>query len=113
MNLDRLNKQSDPYPDGIFDFLERITINSQRGRIIFPVIEPFGSNLERQMNGDANAIAKYVFRSLYNDTKTVAEQDAEKNKFLLQGSYKGSSNSEISLDAPNISRGSVKVMAGR
>ena len=45
MNLDHLNKQLDPYPDGIFDFLEKITINSARGRIIFPVIEPFGSNL--------------------------------------------------------------------
>ncbi|HEY3388456.1 MAG TPA: cell surface protein SprA, partial [Prolixibacteraceae bacterium] len=112
MNLDNLNKQLDPYPDGIFDFLERITINSQRGRIIFPVIEPFGSNLERQLKGDAGAISKYVFRSLYDKTKTVAEQDAEKNKFRLIGSYKGSSNTEISLDAINITRGSVKVMAG-
>ena len=112
MNLDHLNKQLDPYPDGIFDFLERITINSQRGRIIFPVIEPFGSNLERQFNGDATSIKKYVFRSLYDKTKTVAEQDAEKNKFRLIGSYKGSSNTEISLDAINITRGSVKVLAG-
>jgi len=112
MNLDNLNKQLDPYPDGIFDFLERITINSQRGRIIFPVIEPFGSNLERQLKGDAGAISKYVFRSLYDKTKTAAEQDAEKNKYRLLGSYKGSSNTEISLDAINIARGSVKVMAG-
>jgi cell surface protein SprA len=112
MNLDHLNKQLDPYPDGIFDFLEKITINSQRGRIIFPVIEPFGSNLERQLKGDASAINKYVFRSLYDKTKTVAEQDAEKNKYRLIGSYKGSSNTEISLDAINITRGSVKVMAG-
>lgn len=112
MDLDKLNNQMDPYPDGNFDFLESITINSQRGRIIFPVIEPFGSNLEKQMKGDANAIKKYVYRSLYDDTKTVAEQDAEKNKFSIEGSYKGSSNSEISLDAPNITRGSVKVMAG-
>ena len=112
MNLDHLNKQLDPYPDGIFDFLEKTTINSQRGRIIFPVIEPFGSNLERQLAGDAAAIKKYVFRSLYDNTKTVAVQDAEKNKYQLIGSYKGSSNTEISLDAINISRGSVKVMAG-
>jgi cell surface protein SprA len=112
MNLDHLNKQLDPNPDGIFDFLEQVTINSQRGRIIFPVIEPFGSNLERQLNGDANSINKYVFRSLYDKTKTAAEQDAEKNKYRLIGSYKGSSNTEISLDAPNIARGSVKVMAG-
>lgn len=112
MNLDHLNKQLDPYPDGIFDYLERITINSSRGRIIFPVIEPFGSNLEQQLKGDASAIKKYVFRSLYDKTKTVAGQDAEKNKFRLLGSYKGSSNTEISLDAINITRGSVKVLAG-
>ena len=112
MNLDNLDKQLDPYPDGVFDFLERITINSQRGRIIFPVIEPFGSNLERQLKGDGAAISKYVFRSLYDKTKTAAEQDAEKNKYRLLGSYKGSSNTDISLDAINIARGSVKVMAG-
>ena len=112
MNLDRLNKQLDPYPDGIFDFLERLTVYSQKGRIIFPVIEPFGSNLERKLNGDAAAIKKYVFRSLYDNTKTVAEQDAEKNKFRLIGSFKGSSSTELSLDAINLTRGSVKVMAG-
>ncbi len=112
MNLDHLNKQFDPYPDGIFDFLEQITVNSQRGRIIFPVIEPFGSNLERQFSGDAGAISKYVFRSLYDKTKTAAVQDAEKNKYRLTGSYKGSSSTDISLDAINIARGSVKVLAG-
>ena len=112
VNLDHLNKQLDPYPDGVFDFLEKVTINSQRGRIMFPVIEPFGSNLERQLNGDAASINKYVFRSLYDNTKTVAIQDAEKNKYKLIGSYKGSSTSEISLDAINIARGSVKVLAG-
>ena len=78
VNLDHLNKQLDPYPDGVFDFLERVTINSQRGRIMFPVLEPFGSNLERQLKGDATSINKYVFRSLYDNTKTVAIQDAEK-----------------------------------
>lgn len=112
MNLDRLDKQLDPNPDGVFDYLEKITINSQRGRIIFPVIEPFGSNLERQLKGDAGSIAKYVFSSLYANTKTAAVQDAERNKYRLTGSYKGTSTSEISLDSPNITRGSVKVMAG-
>lgn len=112
MNLDRLDKQLDPYPDGIFDFIEKITINSQRGRIIFPVIEPFGSNLARQLNGNTASINKYVFQSLYDSTKTVAAQDAEKNKYKLVGSFKGSSTSDISLDALNIARGSVKVLAG-
>ena len=112
MNLDRLDKQLDPYPDGIFDFIEKITINSQRGRIIFPVLEPFGSNLSKQMAGNTASINKYVFQSLYDSTKTVAAQDAEKNKYKLTGSFKGSSTSDISLDAINIARGSVKVLAG-
>ena len=112
MNLDNLNSQHDPYPDGVFDFVDRITIDAQKGRIIFPVVQPFGSNLEKKFNGDAAAIKRYVYSSLYNNTRTVAEQDAEKNKYHLKGSYKGLSNSEISLDAINITRGSVKVMAG-
>ncbi|MEK7719232.1 MAG: cell surface protein SprA, partial [Bacteroidota bacterium] len=112
MNLDNLNSQLDPYPDGVFDFVDRITIDAQKGRIIFPVVQPFGSNLEKKFNGDAAAIKRYVYSSLYNNTRTVAEQDAEKNKYHLKGSYKGLSNSEISLDAINIARGSVKVMAG-
>ena len=112
MNLDNLNSQLDPYPDGIFDFVDRITVDAQKGRIIFPVVQPFGSNLEKKFNGDAAAIKRYVYTSLYNNTKTVAEQDAERNKYHLKGSYKGLSNSEISLDAINITRGSVKVTAG-
>ena len=112
MNLDNLNSQLDPYPDGIFDFVDRITVDAQKGRIIFPVVQPFGSNLEKKFNGNAGAIKRYVYTSLYNNTKTVAEQDAERNKYHLKGSYKGLSNSEISLDAINITRGSVKVTAG-
>ena len=30
MNLDNLNSQLDPYPDGVFDFVDRITIDAQR-----------------------------------------------------------------------------------
>lgn len=112
MNLDNMNSQHDPYPDGIFDFIDQVTIDAQRGRIIFPVVQPFGSNLEKKFGGNAAAIGKYVYSSLYNSTRTVAEQDAEKNKYHLRGSYKGLSSSEISLDAINIARGSVKVMAG-
>ena len=41
-----------------------------------------------------------------------ARQVAEKNKFMLRGSYKSASGSEIRLNAYNIPRGSVKVTAG-
>src|SRR5690606_2835037 len=60
MNLDKLNKQLDPYKDGVFDYIEGITVQSNRGRIIFPVIEPFGSHLADSLQNPA-LIEKYTF----------------------------------------------------
>ncbi|MFA6127617.1 MAG: cell surface protein SprA [Bacteroidales bacterium] len=116
LNLDKLNSQLDPQPDGIFDFVDQVTVNATKGRIIFPVLEPFGSYLRKKIEGgiaDNKAIAdKYVFEELYTQTQTVAKQTAEKNKFLMRGSFKSSSSSEIRLNAMNIPQGSVVVTAG-
>lgn len=111
MNLDKLNKQQDPYPDGVFDYIEGITVRSNNGRIIFPVLEPFGQHLADSIL-DQTLIEKYTFQSLYDSTRTVAEQDAEHNKFRIMGSYKGASSSDIMLNTFNLAQGSVKVTAG-
>ena len=50
MGLDNLNSQLDREPDGVFDFIDDVTVMSARGRIVFPVIEPFGSHLRKQIN---------------------------------------------------------------
>lgn len=110
MNLDRLNAKNDPYPDGIFDFLEGYTIDAQNGRLIFPVVEPFGSHLREKIGGGAVA-EKYVYQELYDSTLTVARQFPEKNKFRMNGEYRGASGSGISLNAMNVARGSVRVTA--
>ncbi len=113
MNLDNLNSQNDPQPDGVFDYLEGTTIRSSNGRIIFPVLEPFGSHLRTKFNpGDPLANA-YVFDPLYDSTKTTAQQQfPHLNKFTLKGTYQSSSSSEISLNAFNIPQGAVSVTAG-
>ncbi len=97
MNLDRLNRQNDPYPDGIFDFVDGFTINSADGYIIFPVLEPFGSHLDKEIGDDIIA-EKFVFRELYDSTLTVARQFPEKNKFRLRGEYRGASGSVFNDD---------------
>lgn len=116
MGLDNLNSQLDPYPDGLFDYIEGITINSQGGRIIFPVREPFGSHLKKKITeGDASlerTAEDYVFQELYDSTQSKASQIAEKNKFKLKGKYKSSSSNEYSLNAVSIPQGSVTVTAG-
>ncbi|MEO6838157.1 MAG: cell surface protein SprA, partial [Ginsengibacter sp.] len=44
-NLDRLNSQNDPQPDGVFDYIEGYTVLSQYSRIIFPLLQPFGRDI--------------------------------------------------------------------
>lgn len=112
MNLDAMNSNMDPYPDGVFDFIDGTTILPQNGRVIFPVLEPFGAHLKYKLNNQQTLIKKYVFQELYDSTQTLASQTAEKNKFRLVGSYKSSSSSEISLNAMNIPQGSVVVTSG-
>lgn len=111
LNLDNLNSNLDPGADGMFDFIEGVTINSANGRIIFPVLEPFGSDLAKKI-GDPDLIERFVYQELYDSTLTKAREVAEKNKFSLMGTYQSSSGSEISLNAFNIPRGSVVVTAG-
>ena len=55
---------------------------------------------------------KYAFTELYDSTKTVAKQIAEKDKYMLVGQYSGSSANVISLGAYNVPQGSVVVTAG-
>ncbi|MFO7575366.1 MAG: cell surface protein SprA [Bacteroidales bacterium] len=111
LGLDNLNSQLDRESDGVFDFIEDITINSNRGRIIFPVLEPFGEHLASKIT-DPGIAEKYIFRELYDSTQTVARQIAEKNKFLIRGQYASASGSEIRLNVANIPQGAVKVTAG-
>lgn len=111
MNLDRLDNNNKPNPNGYFDFVEGYTIESQTGRIYFPVAEPFGTHLRRVIGSEKVADA-YCYPELYDSTKTIASQIAEHNKFVIRGEYKASKSEEISLGSTNIPRGSVVVTAG-
>lgn len=111
LNLDNLNNQLDAFSDGVFDFIEGVTINSASGKIIFPVLEPFGRDLASRI-GDPAIAQKYVFQELYDSSLTKARQVADKNKFIIGGTYKSAGGSEIFLNAPNIPKGAVVVTAG-
>ncbi|RVU02128.1 cell surface protein SprA [Mucilaginibacter limnophilus] len=112
--VDRLNQQNDEQPDGYFDFLEGITIDSQQGRIMFPQVEPFGADLRAQLAGEpAELINRYVFDSLYTVQKTIAQQNYPNlNRYVIKGTYSSQGGSEFLLNAVNIPQGSVVVTAG-
>ena len=111
MGLDRIDSNGEAVSDGIFDFIEGYTIQTSNGKIIFPVAEPFGSNLRRAIGNDALA-EPYVYQELYDSTLVVAKQFADKNKFTLSGRYSSGRGSQINLGAMNVPRGSVVVTAG-
>lgn len=113
--LDNLNQQSDKQPDGYFDFLEGVTIDSQNGRIVFPTIEPFGSDLASKFTaGETDLAKRYVYQPLYDSTKTIAQQYFPAlNRYVIKGTYTSTGGSEYQLNAVNIPQGSVTVTAGQ
>ncbi|MDE6525306.1 MAG: cell surface protein SprA, partial [Paramuribaculum sp.] len=111
MGLDRLDSNREGNPDGFFDFIEGYTVQTSTGKVIFPVAEPFGSNLVERI-GSQEAAAPFVYQELYDSTLVVARQFADKNKFVITGEYRASGGAQIRLDAMNVPRGSVVVTAG-
>ncbi len=113
INLDRLNNQLDPQPDGVFDYVEGFTVYSQYSRVMFPVLEPFGRDLAKgiYLNPSNPAIKDSLYYALYDSIKAVAQQYPNLNRFVLKGSAKISGSADISIGY-NIPKGSVTVSAG-
>lgn len=139
--LDRLNPQDEKKPDGFFDFQAEdqpfgtssntssnaslsgfamqsrkgyITIDPLNGRIIFPVVEPFGRDLAAQFSpAEALLAAKYTYPALYDSTQVVARQlFTKQNRYVLKGNYQSEVSSDFSLNSINVPEGSVRVFAG-
>jgi cell surface protein SprA len=116
LGVDRLNVQLEPQPDGFYDFVENVTIDAAKGRVILPLVEPFGKDLAAAFDAAGptpEAVKRrYVFSPLYDSTRAWAQQFPELNRYRLVGRFQSSSGSEISVGAMNLPPGSVRVMAG-
>ncbi|MEO7984773.1 MAG: cell surface protein SprA, partial [Bacteroidota bacterium] len=131
VNLDRLNNQNDPQPDGVFDYLENFTVISPQSRVIFPVLEPFGHDLDYVFSTQDQR-NRFLYYPLYDTIKAIAQTYANLNRFKLVGKSRssgtvpgnpangitgnnnlpgGSTSSDYQLGY-NIPRGSVSVTAG-
>ena len=113
LGADRLDNNNKVHSNGYFDFVEGYTVSN--GRVFFPEAEPFGRYLYNQLVAKGvspEKAAKYSYTELYDSTKTVAKQIAEKDKYRLTGQFRGTSANVISLGAYNVPQGSVVVTAG-
>ena len=123
LNLDNVNPNNDQNADGNFDFFPGITIDPELGKVIFPVVEPFGNYLRSQFDtlgttpgsdpaNERLLARKYVYDALYNQVQSDAQQVTEKDKFVLRGRFQATATDEITLPGLGIAQGSVRVRAG-
>ena len=113
IGVDRLDQSlfNIPEGDGYFDYVEGATVNSEKGYIIFPTVEPFGDDLALKLSHVDDEI--YIFKELYQETKSEAKNNYQsKDKYLIKGYHKSETSNGIPLNAFNVPKGSVNVTAG-
>jgi cell surface protein SprA len=94
LGLDRVDDAGTGGPDGKFDFSDQ-TIDKDRGEIIFPWLEPFREgflNYKELQNA-----SDYTFGDVYDTTIFYAQQNTERNKFVIRGKFTSSSTSTYRL----------------
>jgi cell surface protein SprA len=82
LNLDKIDAQQMPYPDGFFDFIPNAATNgglidAQNGRIYFPVVEPFGNHLAKKIRDGLpgqDALANQIISQVVFQPEPVPHQ---------------------------------------
>ncbi|PWG05761.1 T9SS outer membrane translocon Sov/SprA [Polaribacter aquimarinus] len=118
LRLDQLDQTQFRSPDGFFDYVEGVTVNSQNGYIFFPEPEPFGKDLVKNSPNDnfgldENVDEAFLFKELYLNTKINIQNNFQnKDKYFLKGYFKSENSGGIPIGGFNVPRGSVTVTAG-
>lgn len=112
--LDNVNSSGGPGADGEFDFNPGITIDQERGEVIFPTLKPFTDGLRAALKAITpplpdTTIESYLFNNLYDTTSAAAQQNNLKDKFVIAGQITASSSNTINLGF-NVVEGSVEVL---
>ena len=92
-----------------------VTIDALNGKLIFPLVEPFGKDLQAKFNLPSEQVLadKYGYPQLYDSVKLVAQQlFSNKDLYRIKGTYQSEISSSFPLNAINVTEGSVKVFAG-
>ena len=114
LNGDAIDTTSGQTGDGLFDFINGVTINPQNGKVYFTKVEPFGNYMEGVLTADPpDIVDQYVYNELYDQIKADADLDELSRYYYLEGRFQGAlGGSGIPLGALNVPRGSVNVTSG-
>lgn len=103
MKLDQLDENMEVRPDGKFDFVQGVTIDSRSGRIIFPLKEPFGSSF-----GNCFDQSEYNLIETYTEPAIYSEESSENSSYLIKVIMLAGFSEYISISS-TIDKGSIEV----
>ncbi len=112
LGVDRYNASGTPLQDGdgLFDFRKNITVNLTRAEVIFPNLEPFRNGMIKYFADRSLVLdSTFLYPQIYDETKTIAQQAQERDKYRIMGEATGDATSKYSLGF-NVVEGSVQVL---
>jgi cell surface protein SprA len=90
-------------PDGNFDFKPYITIVPETGEIIFPVLQPFGKNMSKDLPENLR------YKDLYDTTIAAARLVDGIDRIIMTGKYSAASSAVYNLGYVGVVENSVRV----
>lgn len=111
--FDRFDVNGAAGSDRTFDFLPGITIDPQRGLLIFPFQRPFERPIRQEIEQVTGAALtpeneRFVYSEIYERTQFDAQNTSTKNFYGIKVRYKSSIQNPISIGF-NVAQGSVRV----
>lgn len=119
LGLDRFNPNNLPQPDQLFDFIPGLTIDPQRGLIIFPYLRPFEKQIREELRrlGRIDAAgnflnpadSNFIYREIYFEQQRPTASDAgTKNRYIIRAKFSGGIQNPLQIGF-NVAQGSVRV----
>ncbi|MGE5313936.1 MAG: cell surface protein SprA, partial [Acidobacteriota bacterium] len=111
LGLDKYSEGGGTTPDGKFDYSPGITIDEERGEIIFPSLEPFNEGLKQGFQRYSVPVSpdSFIYKQVYDTTVFAAQNYQIRDRFLITGKTTAGMSNTINLGF-NIVEGSVQVL---
>ncbi len=85
--LDRYDESGGGGPDGRFDFIPGVTIDPERGELIFPVLEPFDEGIRQFFTALGLNADTLAYPAVYDTTVSAAQNDTQRDRYVIKGKY--------------------------
>ncbi len=113
VGLDRFDDNNSPVPNNQFDFIPGLTVDPERGEVIFPTLRPLDQTIRNYFalptNGGIAVTDSLLFSDIYDTTQVAAQRNSFKNRYIMKGKFSSAVSTSYNLGF-NVVEGSVQVL---